>query len=53
MAFAVDSTELLADSGVLTLNEEQWRGARHRAEVIGPLADSAAISREAAEGRRP
>src|SRR5262245_19838883 len=38
-----------ADLGPLTLNDAQWREARRRAEVIGPLADSPAVTEQAAE----
>jgi putative transposase len=44
-----DGANQLADRGPLTLNDAQWREARRRAEVIGPLADSPAVSQQAAE----
>jgi putative transposase len=44
-----DDSDQPADRGPLTLNDEQWREARRRAEVIGPLADCPAVSQQAAE----
>jgi putative transposase len=44
-----DNTDLAADNGTLTLEDESWREARRRAEVIGSLANSATVTEEAAE----
>jgi hypothetical protein len=43
------STSAIAELGVATLSDEAWAQARHRAEIIGPLAVREVIGHEAAD----
>ncbi len=42
-------TPPIAERGVITLSDEAWALARHRAEVIGPLAALEVVGHEAAD----
>lgn len=39
----------MEELGVLTLSESDWAEAKHRASVIGPLAELSTVGRVAAE----
>lgn len=39
----------ITESGVATLSDEAWEHARHRAEIIGPLAELAVVGHQAAD----
>lgn len=42
-------TAPITEHGVATLPEQAWERARHRAEIIGPLAQSETVGHEAAD----
>jgi putative transposase len=42
-------TSAIAEQGVATLSDEAWAQARHRAEIIGPLALRDVVGHEAAD----
>ena len=44
-----NQSELVAESGTVSLTDDRWSEARRRAAIIGPLADLSSVSQQAAE----
>jgi len=45
----IPTSELLTETGALTLGETKWQEARRRALIIGPLADASIVSQRSAQ----